>query len=436
MSKQLRLNSFEDIKIDFNVEFSSLNRMISSNETNYSTHNLLPYPSKFIPQFPNLFVRYFSKPKMKILDPMCGGGTTLIESALHSRFGYGIDIDYIARLISKVSTTPIRPERIKANNSILLKNLRLKFLKISEFYKKIELPDEERFPNNQIWFREDTIKELILIHDEICRIDNSNYKDFARLCLYAIVKSVSNADPRDIFPERDLKNPIRKKKNVFIEFKQMLKINTKKVIDFGNRTNYKNKVKIIGSDARSIDLPDDVIDLIITSPPYAYAMDYPRIFKLATLLFIFNNEELGKLGKNYVGTDKISLKKELGDFKGTEFMQNDIYKIYEKDKKTGLIVYNYFDDMNKITSELYRILKNNPSNNRKEGGYLIYIIGNSTIRKTKFKTSDFLIQICKNNGFHIEDVLERPYYAYRMARKRANHSNTIKSDIFIIAKKG
>ncbi len=435
MTKQLSLDSFEDIKLNFDIEFSNLQRMISKNEVNYATHNLLPYPSKFIPQFPKVFINYFSKPKMKIFDPMCGAGTTLIESALNNRIGYGSDINHIARLISRVSTTPIKTELLKNLKVKLLKNLKVKFSNISKLYSKIDLPNEQNFPNYEIWFREDVLKELIIIHNDICAFEDLEFRDFARLCLYSIVKPVSNADPRDLMPERDLENPIRERKNVFKEFKLAINKNTRKLIDFSTEVKFEKRTQVFNFDARDIKLSENEVDLVITSPPYAYALDYPRVFKLISLLFIFTNEELRKSAKLFIGNDKISKKEKLDTFNGIENMENLIKGIYEKDKKIGLIIYHYFQDINKVTSELYRVIKKNNTNNKKNGSYLIYIIGNSTIRKTKFRTSDFLIEICKNNGFEIEKVLERPYYAYRMARKRANHSNIIKSDLFIIAKK-
>ena len=80
-----------------------------------------------------------------------------------------------------------------------------------------------------------------------------------------------------------------------------------------------------------------------------------------------------------------------------------------------------------ITKECRRILKPN--------GYLIYVVGNSTVKKSTFHTNEIFRRICENVGFEIEKILERPYYVYRMSRKRNVQSNTVKSDFFIVAKK-
>ena len=67
------------------------------------------------------------------------------------------------------------------------------------------------------------------------------------------------------------------------------------------------------------------------------------------------------------------------------------------------------------------------------GGKLCIIIGNSTVRRTDFKTSEVLVNMCQNLGFTVYREVERPYYAYRLPRNRAPQSDRIQSDIFLFA---
>jgi len=124
----------------------------------------------------------------------------------------------------------------------------------------------------------------------------------------------------------------------------------------------------------------------------------------------------------------ISLKSEVGSYEGIEFAKNEIQRVLDVDRKCGLVLYQYFRDMYGITEECRRILKSD--------GYLIYVVGNSTVKKTCFQTSEVFKNICESVGFKVERSFERPYYVYRMSRKRNVQSNTVKSDFFIVAKKG
>lgn len=416
--------------IQLKSDFKSLQRMIPHSESKYATHYLHRYPAKFLPHFPRIFIKnfLFDNKNGLILDPMCGSGTTLVESCLADKKCVGIEIDPTGHLIAKVATTPlnINTTRKYADRLITKIESGLK----NNIHKQIPLPTEQEFPNALLWFREDVLREIIFIKE---LLDNSrlneDYRNFFKLSLSSIIRDISNADPRDIFPERDKNLLLRERKNVILEFKKSLDRNLVYVEDFSRRLNGNHSCRVIHGDARQTDLKSNSIDFVFTSPPYAYAMDYARINQLNTLILFMNNKELKEHRKKYVGTDRVSSSflNDNGDYAGFEFARKVIENVYSQNKRYGICLYKYFSDMHKITKEIYRVLK--PSS------YLVYVVGNSTINRTKFHTDKVFEGICKNVGFKVELTLERPYYAYRLARKRNSHSNTIKKDIFIIAKK-
>jgi len=292
----------------------------------------------------------------------------------------------------------------------------------------VELPTEDDFPNAGLWFREDVLRELLLIRDTILGFGaREELRDFASLCLSAIVKPVSNADPRDIFPERDQENPVRERKDVVTELRRSFYNTRIRVVEFSTQVQGQKRGEVHQGDARNIDLPEGVAKLIFTSPPYAYAMDYARVHKLSTLLFVMNNRDLLAHRRQYIGTDYVSVKDLLLSFEGFEFARNQIQEVYTHKRKLGVILYRYFSDMHKVIKECQRILQ--------PGGHLVIVIGNSTVRGTKFRTDEVFSGMCEGLGLNVTKRLERPYYAYRMSRKRNVQSNTIKADIFIVAEK-
>lgn len=410
--------------------FTSLLRTIPNNQTQYATNGLHFYPATFVPQFPGFFIPYLSGKGDLVVDPMCGAGTTLIEAALKDRRFFGCDIDPIAALISEVSTTPLANCKTEKELQQKIKMLLEKMYneRNSSRLRNITIPSEEEFPNALMWFRKDVLKELILIRDVINEESHEEFKKLALLALSSIVRDVSNADPRDIFPERDLKNPIRERKDTFEGFENSLLQKAEKVIGFSRRISNKKLGRVKCGDARKIELKDDSTQLVFTSPPYAYALDYARVQQLSSLLIFMKNEIFKMHRRKYVGTDRISLRSKLGSFEGIGFVKDELKKVFDMDRKCGLMLYQYFKDMCNITKECHRILK--------PGGYLVYVVGNSTVKKTSFRTSEVFEKLCNSIGFEIERVLERPYYVYRMSRNRNVQSNNIKSDFFIIAKKG
>src|SRR5215510_14896885 len=72
--------------------------------TLYATHGLHAYAAKCPPQLVKYGLRYYSESGEKVLDPMSGSGTTLVQARLMGRLAIGYDIDPLARLIAKVKS--------------------------------------------------------------------------------------------------------------------------------------------------------------------------------------------------------------------------------------------------------------------------------------------------------------------------------------------
>lgn len=400
-------------------------RYIPSQETTYATHGLFPYVSKFMPHYPKLFIRFLTKQGETVLDPMCGSGTTLIESILLNRNALGIDIDPLARRVSKVATTPIDDSRLKMLERYFLDHLDAHKGKVN-----VEDYASHFFPNQELWFRKDVFADIFFIRHEVKNyLADKDLQDLAQVALARIIKEVSNADQRDIFPEINHEKPVNKEADVFKSFRKALKTAVSKVRSFTRRCGEsKRTAKIIGSDARNIDLPDQTVDLIVTSPPYAYAMDYARIHKLVFFsVFGMPNKELLHLSRQYVGTDRVSTKSRMDDFDRIEFARTFIETLEQERKRRAIALWKYLVDMRDITAECTRVLK--------PDGHLVYVIGNATLRGREFSTADSFVKIGESYGLSTILTFERPYYARRMGRNRASHSAVTKADVFILFKK-
>jgi len=356
---------------------------------------------------------------------MCGSGTTLIEAVLNGRIGYGADIDPLARLITNVATTKISDAKL----DYLIDDWLLQVLEVKTSVNPEDY-DLDSVPNHKIWFRDIILASIFYIRDKISGIKDRDLKDISSVALSSIIKEVSNADPRDVMPEINHEKPVNRESDVFKSFEESLKTTIEKVREFRRRANeYPHTyTKIIGEDAKNLDLEDDSIDLIVTSPPYAYAMDYGRIHKLSFFTLLgMTAEQLRELSVKYVGTDRVSTKTEINDSEKIKFAKPFIEKLAQKDKRRALALHKYLLDMRDITAECERVLK--------PGRFFVYVIGNSTLAKATFSTGIGLKKIGESLGLHTELTYERPYYMRRMGSKRAKHSAVTKSDVFVIFRK-
>ena len=258
--------------------------LIISKDQSYLTHGIHKFPAKFFPELPRYLIRKYSHAGNNVLDPMCGSGTVVLEAMLNNRIGIGIDIDPIARLITKVKTTPI--------NIVLLKNTaELLDQQIESFQNSKNY--ESSIPNfhyRDNWFRPYVLEELGIIMNSIDNLETlklttewSQISDFLHVTLSSIIRDVSNADPHCT------RTVLRKKvtKNIFpgdtlekFSLKLMQQIEDMRKFTEALENVPAPKVILPTGSALQTGLEEESIDLGITSPPYINAVDYTRTHQL------------------------------------------------------------------------------------------------------------------------------------------------------------
>jgi len=235
------------------------------------THGLHKYPAKFFPELPRWLIKRYSSANEIVLDPFSGSGTSNVEALLLRRNSVGIDIDPFSHFLSKVKITPLQEDELKYSQKYLLRST------LNYHHSKVSDSDIPIFPYRDNWFNKEIILELAYLRKIITALDTSgDTKDFFKICLSSIIRSVSNAD------DNCTRTVIRKKLNKKVypadalkKFTEAILVNIPKMIEFSQICPKDIKVSFPeDSDARDIKYPDDYFDLAVTSPPYANAVDY------------------------------------------------------------------------------------------------------------------------------------------------------------------
>src|ERR1035441_5387689 len=71
----------------------------------YITHALDSYPAKMIPQMARFLIDKVSSAGETVLDPFCGSGAVLVESAVSGRNAIGVDFNPYAVLLATAKAT-------------------------------------------------------------------------------------------------------------------------------------------------------------------------------------------------------------------------------------------------------------------------------------------------------------------------------------------
>lgn len=395
---------------------------ISQFKPNTYTHNYFKYPCKFIPEIPRWAIKkYITKEKASIFDPFAGSGTTLLEGIIFNYNTYGTEIDNMAKLLIKVKTTPLSIEQINSSRNIL------KYI-INNLKNENVEPNVAKISNLRHWFPIENIEKLGKMRTMIDLIDDTDLRDFFRICFASIIKKCSFADdvsPKPYVSSKIKKVPLDPVKEILSTFNSYIEL----MKDF-SQLDLCGKAKVVNGDALKFSLPEKV-DLAITSPPYINAFDYGRILRLENIwLGLITEEELRDKKKDYVGTEKVKEDKELVnlDILSDSKILKDCYeKILLVDKKRALVVKKFFEDMKINLQNVYDNLNNN--------GYYCIVIGNSTIRKIKVESWKIIRDIGIGIGFeedtHFNYIIKNP----KIRIPRGGKGGIISTDYVLVLRK-
>jgi len=373
--------------------------------SSYSTHALHSYPAQCIPQIPQFFLEK-NKPKEEgsiVLDPFCGAGTVLLEGLHNGWNSFGVDINPIASLISKVKTTPI-------DQKILTDSLD----KISKEFNSVKSSDliKPHFENISYWFSDQVVDELTKIKHSLNQIDNEDVNDFFKIIFSSILKRTSCADPRMYVPVRSKKEIHINPRWVWSFFSEKAKNGICKIAELNQiLKNTKTASTVINADINKLKLEKNYFDMIITSPPYISAQKYVRSTRLEAYWLDIDKKTQLKINKDTIGSERIDHHNynEL-ILTGHNKIDTVLNQIYEKNQIRAGITSKYFIDMECVLKKLYCILK--------ENGKFILIIGDNTVTGLTVPTSKFLMEISEIIGFKTKTILVDKINSRGMITKR------------------
>ncbi len=402
-----------DIPVELPVNDGDQFLFISYDQT-HLTHGLHKYPAKFFPELPRWLIKRYSQENDMILDPFSGSGTTNVEALLLNRNSVGIDVDPFSRFISTVKVTPLaEKELIEAQESLFNAVEGYQPALVSE----LDIPS---FPYRDNWFNREIILELAYLKKIIESLDKSKYvKDFFRVCFSSIIRSVSNAD--DNCTRTVIRKVLNKQVNpsdALKKFVETVLVKVPKMIEFSQNVPQDITVNFPENmDARNIKYDAGTFDLVLTSPPYVNAVDYPRTHQLELYWLGFADGPLTPLKKKHVGTESVSSQ----DYRTCHQIDvaaadSVIEKIFEKDPRRAYIAFKYLDDMQRNLSEVYSVLR--------DGGRYIIVVGNNRIRGQLFESWKYLMTLAENIGFDIESYFGSEIIKHFIKVPREEQINT------------
>lgn len=243
-----------------------------------------------------------------VLDPFCGSGAVLIESAKLRRKVVGFDLLEITTEIAKAAFSLSEPEQILS----LWNYIHEKSLGRISLFKEPEIKDEQLSEYHQelsIWFHKETFIEILALYREIKFIENDAEKKFFYLILSSSLISLSHRISRGVLHWGWIADNVKPKNTDLLKTNAFEEVDKRihRLIDFMRATNSYNLLSNADSYITTFnwldnrDLPDikkESLDLLLTSPPYPYSIDYTLALRLTHYLLekpfdLIRNNEIG-----------------------------------------------------------------------------------------------------------------------------------------------
>jgi len=377
----------------------------SDSNTAYLSHDIHPYPAKFIPQIPETVINRLSVRGELIWDPFGGCGTTALEAVLNNRRCISTDINPIAEIIGKAKTTTMT---VSQENEMVrfvekldtmkseVDNLQTFIEKNQEAISK-QIPD---IPNINKWFEPNAIIELALLKHLInTQLTTDETRTIAKASLSKIITKVSNQESETRYCAVEKEVKIGQAMNAFVSD---LRMNFGKIKGLGKILNYRT------SQFYTADVMSDIVgekklinensvDLIVTSPPYPNAFDYHLYHRFRIFWLDGDPRTVGK--------------KEIGSH------------LRHQKEKTGFE--SFVNEMRLAVTNCYAALK--------PGRYAVLVLGDAIFKGELFNTAQEIGKMSKQVGFEVVGIINRPLHETK--RSMQNGARRAKDEQILILKK-
>lgn len=339
-----------------------------------------------------------------IMDPFCGGGTTLLACKELGINSHGFDILPFSVFLTNVKTRNYDPEQLLEVRNTFRLSRRI----------RMNIPALTNIPIARKAFSLTVRDELVRIKQWIEQIDDPLSRDFYNLAMLSILESVSKTSKSGGFL-RLRENRVRAK-TVEAAFLSRIDSMLSDVRQFNEQFESKHVYASASRcDARQLQTTN-TYDAVITSPPYPNRHDYTRIYSLEMLFdFVESNDDLKSIRYETLRSHVEARKKyECTDYAKPARLSRLIGRIKKNGTNNPMVagmLEGYFEDMYLALREMSKCLR--------RSGQLALVVSNVRFAGVNIPVDEILSEVGEQVGLKPKAIW--------LARLRGNSSQQMKA---------
>lgn len=414
--------------------------MVFDKNKNVLVHRWYPFVEGYSKDFIEDILNELPVPPMCALEPFCGSGTTPVELQNHGISCYSFEVSPFMHLLAKVKLE-------RTYDEAALKIYRDKVAAILanpvEDIRSVEtIPFGDTIVKKDgsgKWNFHDTSLDGILDirHAIRTEVDDERYKNLFTVALASIILQTSNMfrNGKCLSYKKGWRDRIIARNEVHKLF--LGKIDTVIAKDVQILTEqsthvHNSEICYLGDVRKNIDkVPDNSLDLIITSPPYLNSRDYTDIYmlELKVLQLVNSHEDLQALRKSTIRShvqvkysdikpiDNLRLKQCLADMKNsdTKSWNSDILNM----------ICGYFEDMQSLFIAFAKKMRS--------GGVIYFNVANSAYFGIEVPVDYIIGDIAEDCGFTVREI--RKARDLKTSPQQSGHVGKLRESVLVIDKR-
>ncbi len=330
-----------------------------------------------------------------VLDPMVGSGTSLVAARRAGHAAMGFDLDPLAVLLSRASTTTFDAGRLERAAARARERAAQYYCRGGRCPRFPETADEETRDFIRRWFDETNQRQLTALSIGISGERDRNLRQllWCGLSRLVIAKKGGASLARDLPHSRPHLDPNAEPSRPLNRFLDAVR-------EVGRRSPFrgvpggKPDADVQLGDARQLPLARDSVDLVLCSPPYVNAIDYLRGHKFSLVWMGWTVGELRLIRGSSVGCER----------GGTLHPHREAaYRaLGELDVLPGplqRVAARFVADMGRVLEEMARVLR--------PQGRAVVVIGEPVVRGVRLRNGQALRVLGAKSGLRLMSARRR-----------------------------
>lgn len=348
--------------------------------TRQYTHDIHPYPAKFIPQLAAQLIELLSAEGDTVFDPFGGSGTTAAEATRLGRNAVSMDANPLCSLLGRTKTARLT----KLDRAQLASTLRSltshanalhRWPHLSERWRKTYEPQIPAIPNLSKWFASVVQAELALVRHIIASRTTGRARDVALVAFSRIITRMSYQDSETRYVA--VKKQLSAGDVLRAYLESLRAVSSRLELAAANAVATRTEALFFEGDSRTdiaTRIEPDSVDLIVTSPPYPNATDYHLYHRFRLFWLGHDPRDFGR--------------REIGSHLKHQRNRSDMDE--------------YLADMRRVITGCVSVLR--------PGKYAAFVLGDAVFKGTQHCTSSLLADLAAAEGLEVVGTLERPIH--------------------------